>query len=324
MGKRSEAGNLCDEINQNHKRNHSPAQKAGLFLYLKRMKIAIQGTLGSYHHQAAIEFFTNQNLDLNKLDSFSKVAKSIHTEESEFGIMAIENSIAGTLLPNYRLITRYNLKIVGEVYLPIHHQFMVHPDADWESITEVHSHPMALLQCDKFLEKNSHFKIFESSDTASTAKLIADKNLKNIGAIASKLSAEIYGLKILQPDIQNIYKNSTRFFVLKKNASAPDSFSKVSLKFSTSHEKGALVNVLNEISNLDINMKKIQSVPIVDEPWQYAFHVDLELDFDRKLELLLERIRPKTTSLEILGCYQNAVDPIVDVKAYPTSLETIN
>ncbi len=287
------------------------------------MKIAIQGTLGSYHHQAAVEFFSNQNLSLNKLDSFTKVAQSVFSEESDYGIMAIENSIAGTLLPNYRLITKYNLKIVGEVYLSIRHQFMVHPDVGWEDIEEIHSHPMALLQCDKFLENHSQFKIFESSDTASTAQLIAEKGLKNVAAIASKLSAEIYGLKILQHDIQSIYKNSTRFFVLKKNTSIPQSFTKVSLKFSTSHEKGALVNVLNEISDLNLNMKKIQSVPIVDEPWQYAFHADIELNHAGQLDSLLEKIRPKTTTLEILGCYENAIDPIVDAKAYPIAYEDV-
>ena len=287
------------------------------------MKIAIQGTLGSYHHQAAVEFFSAEKLSLNKLDSFSKVAKSVFSGESDFGIMAIENSIAGTLLPNYRLITKYNLKIVGEVYLPIRHQFMVHPEADWEDIEEIHSHPMALLQCDQFLENHSQLKVFESSDTASTAQLIARRGLKNVAAIASEMSAEIYGLKILQHDIQSIFKNSTRFFVLKKDASAPKSFTKVSLKFSTSHEKGALVNVLSEISDLNLNMKKIQSVPIVDEPWQYAFHADIELSHAKQLDLLLEKIRPKTTTLEILGCYENAIDPIVDIEAYTVACEDI-
>ena len=287
------------------------------------MKIAIQGTLGSYHHQAAVAFFGPQKLEVQKWESFSKLAKSVYNEESEFGIMAIENSIAGTLLPNYRLISKYNLKIVGEIYLPIHHQFMVHPEADWSTIEEVHSHPMALLQCDKFLENHPHLKVFESSDTASTAQLIAEKELRNVAAIASKLAAEIYGLKILQPDVQNIYKNSTRFFVLKKQFSLPHSFTKVSLKFSTSHEKGALVNVLKEFSDLNLNLKKIQSVPIVDEPWQYAFHVDVELDYAAQLEFLLDKIRPKTSSLEILGCYENAIDPIVDVEAYPDALAGI-
>lgn len=287
------------------------------------MKIAIQGTLGSYHHQAAVDFFSTRNLSLNKLDSFTKVAQSVCSGESDYGIMAIENSIAGTLLPNYRLITKYNLKIVGEVYLSIRHQFMAHRDARWEDIEEIHSHPMALLQCDKFLENHSQFKVFESSDTASAAQLIAKKGLKNTAAIASEMSAEIYGLKILQHDIQSIFKNSTRFFVLKKTAPVPKSFTKVSLKFSTSHEKGALVNVLSEISDLNLNMKKIQSVPIVDEPWQYAFHADIELSHTEQLELLLEKIRPKTTTLEILGCYENAIDPIVDLRAYPVAFEEI-
>ena len=288
------------------------------------MKIAIQGILGSYHHQAAAEFFKSEHLQLSELDSFSKVAQSVERGESDFGIMAIENSIAGTLLPNYGLITNYNLKIVGEIYLPIHHQLMALPDSSWDEITEIRSHPMALLQCNRFLEQNSNFKITESTDTASTARQISENKLRHVAAIASRMSAELYGLKIIQSDIQNIYKNSTRFFVLKKNSDNPENFNKVSLKFSTSHEKGALVNVLQEISELNLNMKKIQSVPIVDEPWQYAFHVDLELDFAEQLEVLLEKIRPKTSTLQVLGCYQNAIDPIVHPEAYTPILETIN
>ncbi len=291
---------------------------------IEKMKIAIQGILGSYHHQAAAEFFKSEHLELCELDSFSKVAKSIENEECEFGVMAIENSIAGTLLPNYGLITNYNLNIVGEIYLPIHHQLMGLPDSDWNEITEIRSHPMALLQCNRFLEQNPNIKITESSDTASTAREIAENKLKNVAAIASRMSAELYGLKIIQSEIQNIYKNSTRFFVLKKQTDHPGNFNKVSLKFSTSHEKGALVNVLHEISQLNLNMKKIQSVPIVDEAWQYAFHVDLELDFAEQLETLLEKIRPKTSTLQILGCYQNATDPIVHPEAYTPILETIN
>ena len=288
------------------------------------MRIAIQGILGSYHHQAAAEFFKSEHLELNELDSFSKVAKSVENGECEFGIMAIENSIAGTLLPNYGLITNYNLKIVGEIYLPIHHQLMVLPDSNWNEITEIRSHPMALLQCNRFLEQNSNFKITESTDTASTARRIVENKLRNVAAIASQMSAELYGLKIVRSDIQNIYKNSTRFFVLKKGPENPENFNKVSLKFSTSHEKGALVNVLQEISQLNLNMKKIHSVPIVDEPWQYAFHIDLELEYAGQLESLLEKIHPKTSALQVLGCYQNAIDPIVHPEAYTPILETIN
>ena len=285
------------------------------------MKIAIQGILGSYHHQAAAEFFKSEHMDLMELDSFSKVAQSIHNLESDYGIMAIENSIAGTLLPNYGLITKYDLKISGEIYLPIHHQFMAHPDSDLKTITEIRSHPMALLQCDTFLERNKHLKVMTSADTASAAKEIAEKGLPNIAAIASRMSAEIYGLKILENDVQNIYKNSTRFFVLQKNTLTSSDFNKVSLKFSTSHERGALASILNEISDLNLNMKKIQSVPIVDEPWQYAFHIDLELSHPTELEILLGKIRSKTTRIEVLGKYKNAVDPIVNPTAYQPILD---
>ena len=180
------------------------------------MKIAIQGILGSYHHQAAAEFFKSEHMDLMELDSFSKVAQSIHNLESDYGIMAIENSIAGTLLPNYGLITKYDLKISGEIYLPIHHQFMAHPDSDLKTITEIRSHPMALLQCDTFLERNKHLKVMTSADTASAAKEIAEKGLPNIAAIASRMSAEIYGLKFWRMMFRIFTKTPPDFLFYKK------------------------------------------------------------------------------------------------------------
>lgn len=267
------------------------------------MKVAIQGTLGSYHHQASVNYFPDQNFELVELESFKKLAQSIFQSHVDFGIMAIENTIAGTLLPNYSLITKYQLKIVGEVYLPIQHQLMALPGTKLENLQEIQSHPMALLQCDQFLEDYNHLRILETSDTALTAKKIKERNLPNVAAIASELSAEIYGLEILKRNIQTFSKNFTRFFILAKRAEKPLIYNKASILFTTTHKSGSLANILNELVYLNINMEKIQSVPIIDQPWQYAFHVDVSFETPDNFQELLQRIRLKTNFLDVLGLY---------------------
>lgn len=267
------------------------------------MKIAIQGTKGSYHHQAAEKFFADDARELIEVESFKKVAQTLYKSNADYGLIAIENTIAGTLLPNYSLVTKYDLKIVGEVHLPIQHQLMALPGTNFDDIVEIQSHPMAILQCDQFLEHHSSIRIVETNDTATTAKKISELKLQNVAAIASELSAKIYGLEILKPNIQTFQKNFTRFFVLAKEAKTPRRFNKASILFTTPHQSGSLASILNELVYLNVNMEKIQSVPIIDKPWEYAFHVDVSFEDMEEFHLLMKRIELKTNYLKILGRY---------------------
>lgn len=267
------------------------------------MKVAIQGIRGSYHQQAAEKFFGHSTMELQELDSFKKVAQTIQKNYADYGLIAIENTIAGTLLPNYSLVTKYDLKIIGEVHLPIQHQLMVLPGTKFEEIQEIQSHPMAILQCDQFLEHLSHIRILETNDTASTAQKIQELKLKNVAAIASELSAEIYGLEIVKRNIQTFPKNFTRFFVVAKEANSLEIFNKASLLFTTPHQSGSLASILNELVYLNVNMEKIQSVPIIEKPYEYAFHVDISFESMEDYELLIKRIQLKTNYLKILGQY---------------------
>lgn len=283
--------------------NLESRRNVGLFFIYKPMKIAIQGTLGSYHHQAAENYFGQNSMELVELDSFKKVAQYLHKSQSDYGLMAIENTIAGTLLPNYSLVTKYDLKIVGEIYLSIQHQLMVLPGIPFEDIAEIQSHPMAILQCDQFLEHHPEIRLVETNDTALTAKKIRDLKLENVAAIASELSAEIYGLEIVKRNIQTFPENFTRFFVLAKEAETPYQFNKASILFTASHQSGSLASILNELVYLNINMEKIQSVPIIEKPWDYAFHVDVSFDQMEQFKTLMKRIELKTNYLKILGEY---------------------
>lgn len=267
------------------------------------MKIAIQGTLGSYHHQAAINFFGREDISLLECMNFKNVTKSIHKKECEYGLIAIENSIAGSILPNYALITKYDLYIIGETYLPVQHHLMALQTSAFEDIEEIHSHPMALLQCDKFLEKYPHIKAIESADTATTAQNIQKLKLTKTAAIASELAAQFYDLKILKHNIQTVSENFTRFLVLKKQSESKDEFNKASVKFTVPHRSGSLVNILQEFVYLGINMEKIQSVPIIEKPWKYAFHVDFSFDDREQYEELKRRLVMKADEIKILGEY---------------------
>lgn len=265
-------------------------------------KIAIQGVKGSYHHEATAKFF-GEDYDLLECDTFQELAKAVANGEVDAAVMAIENTIAGAILPNYALITQYGLKVVGELFLSIQHQLMVQKGKGINDIKEVRSHQMALLQCNQFLEKHSSWKVIHDVDTALTAKIIAEENLGTVAAIGSKKAAEVYGLEIVASSIQTFEENFTRFFVLKREHVELDYFNKASLRFSTVHQSGALVDVLQHIAQCNINMDKIQSVPIINKPWEYSFHVDLTFQNVDDYYLLLGKIAKKLTDLEILGEY---------------------
>lgn len=273
------------------------------------MKIAIQGIKGSFHHIVAEKFF-GENIELAECMSFTEIPVLLKNDQVESAVMAIENSIAGAILPNYALIDEYELSIEGEVYVNIHHHLMALEGQDLTDIKEVWSHPMALLQCRKFFREHPGIKLVEEKDTAEVARRIQQNQIKGVAAVASKRAADLFGLDIISNDIQTIKHNSTRFFVLKKSKNAPYHPSKVenikdksSIKFVTQHNKGSLAEILDIFAKHDINLTKIQSLPIIDTPWSYAFFIDLVIDDFVLYKNALHLISKKVKHLKVLGEY---------------------
>jgi prephenate dehydratase len=284
--------------------------QVGIFFCLKvntmNTKIAIQGIKGSFHHQVAQEYF-NQDVEVEECLSFEELVDSLMSGKSDQAVMAIENSIAGPIIPNYALIDKNNLHIIGEYYLSIHQNLMALNGQKMEDILEVHSHPMALLQCMDFLKKYPNIKLVEDKDTAETARRIQEKQLKGIAAIASKTASEMYGLEILAPEIQTIKNNMTRFVIIKKQNSfvAENEINRASLKFELDHKRGSLAAVLNVMSDCKMNLTKIQSLPKIETPWKYSFFVDVTFeDYNdyAKAKSLLEIM---AEYFKVLGEYKN-------------------
>src|SRR5664279_360278 len=268
-------------------------------------KISIQGFEGSFHEVAARQFFGNE-VEILCCATFREVVKiAADKSKSDGGIMAIENSLAGSILPNYNLLQKNNLQIVGEVYLPIKQNLLVNPGVKLEDIREVHSHPMALLQCTDYLEKYN-WKLIETDDTALSAKHVHQHRSKHIAAIASKLAAELYHLNILAPNIHTLKNNYTRFLVLEIPETAKDieGADKASITFQTDHSKGSLAKVLTAISDGDINLSKLQSLPIPGSDWKYSFHADLEFSNLDQFNKVIKNIQPLTEALRIYGVYK--------------------
>lgn len=251
------------------------------------MKISIQGIPGSFHHQVALQYF-GEDSDVVSYKTFEEVAKSVRTGETQFGVMAIENSIAGAILPNYELIDRYSLHIFEEFYLPISHNLMCLPDQRIEDLKVVRSHPMALLQCKKFFQSFPEITLVDDVDTATVAKRIKDEKLIGVGAIASSIAAEIYGLEIIAKDIQTVENNFTRFILLQKDKSIPTSIpNKASIKVTISNERGSLAKLLTQMSDMELNLSKIQSIPVIENPWNYSFFIDTQFaDYNQYLKPL--------------------------------------
>lgn len=271
------------------------------------LKIAIQGIKGSNHHQVAKDFF-GDDIELLECMTFDAIIDHLLDGTADKGIMAIENSIAGSIIPNYNLVYHNNIHVIGEHYLSIHHNLMVLKGSTMADVKEVHSHPMALLQCKEFFKDHPHIKLVESVDTAETAKRIKEGKLANIAAIAPKMAADLYDLNIIAPEIQTIKNNATRFIILKKqNKVLPkEEINKASLRFMTDHKRGSLATVLNVMSDCNMNLTKIQSLPVIETPWKYAFFVDVtfeEYDHFSKAKSLLEIMAEDFT---VLGEYKNA------------------
>ncbi|MBX2922940.1 MAG: prephenate dehydratase [Chitinophagaceae bacterium] len=269
------------------------------------MVIAIQGYEGSFHQVAANHYFDN-NVTVICCDTFREVVKKAsNKKESDGGIMAIENSIAGSILPNYNLLQKSKLKIVGEIYLQIRQNLLVNPGIALQDIREVHSHPMALQQCLEFLDKYS-WKLVETEDTALSAKQLQQHKSKHIAAIASSLAARLFGLDVLQPDIHTLRNNYTRFLVLQHEdlAQVIENADKASVNFHTDHSRGSLAKVLTRIADGGINLSKLQSSPIPGSDFRYSFHADMEFDSLDRFYQVIKDMKSLTEDLKIYGVYR--------------------
>ncbi len=269
-------------------------------------KIAIQGFEASFHEITAIQFFGNE-IETVECATFPKLFDVMEKGEADFAVCAIENSLAGSILPNYAHLRNSNLEIVGEVYLRIEMNLMALPNQEMHQIEEIHSHPMALLQCQGFFENYPQIQLVESNDTALSAKEIKEKHIKHRAAVASKRAAELFELDIIAADIHDNKRNFTRFLVLSKPTTIdhrPSAINKSSISFRAHHTAGSLAKVLTVIGNHNINLTKIQSLPVVGEEWQYYMYADLEFEDVDSYRKMLEEIEPLSKELKILGEYQ--------------------
>ncbi|GLB49055.1 prephenate dehydratase [Neptunitalea sp. Y10] len=256
----------------------------------------------------ALEYF-GEDIEIEECMSFDALVDAVIKKKVDLGVMAIENSIAGSIIPNYALIDSNNLHVIGEHYINVNHHLMVLPGQDIMDITEVHSHPMALLQCKEFFKQYPHIRLVECSDTAESARRVKEMQLKGVGAIASATAAQLYDLEILFSEIQTIKNNSTRFVIVKtQNSVLPkEEINKASLKFELDHKRGSLAAVLNVMSDCKLNLTKIQSLPIIETPWKYAFFVNITFQDYEDYEKAVKLLTIMADKFKILGEYKNAM-----------------
>lgn len=267
--------------------------------------IAMQGFAGSFHELAAHHYFGAHTPTL-PCATFGEVVRRVADGRAAAAVMAIENSIAGSILPNYTLLRKSGLRVTGEVYLRIRQHLLAAPEQELADIREVHSHPMALLQCADFLEQHPHWRLVETEDTALSARHLAEQPRAGVAAVAGQRAAELFGLRVLAPDIQTEPHNYTRFLVVARpeNAPAASRPNKASLYFQAAHRQGSLAQVLACIAGQGINLSKLQSCPLPGATWQYYFHADLEFDHPEQLSAALHDLASVTEGLEVLGVYR--------------------
>lgn len=266
-------------------------------------KISIQGHRGSFHDMVARDIFGSNSQILEK-SSFEEVFEDVKSGKSDYGVVAIENSIAGSILENYDLLERYDLPIIGEYYLRIKHNLLALPGQSTSDIQEVHSHPMALKQCYPFLKK-IQVKLVESEDTAASAREIKEKKLTGVAAIAGDLAARLYGLEVLAAGIETDKQNYTRFLVISKTKKRIKEANKSSIVVEVEHKPGSLAKVINCFAENNVNLTKIESRPIIGQPWEYRFYIDFELDaYGKKGTQVLDKVRSNSTHLKVLGSYR--------------------
>jgi len=272
------------------------------------MKIAIQGIRGSFHHQAAQNYFESDESNLVECSSFEDLFDAVSSNSAEAAVMAIENTVAGSLLPNYALLHESGFRIFGEVFLRISQHLMALPGQEMHEIREVRSHHMAIAQTRKFFRDHPHIRLVEADDTAASAKRIQEENLRGVAAIAGIRASELYGLELLAESIETNKRNFTRFLFLYKPNGTPRFVQtdpdKASISFSLPHHTGSLSQVLSVLSFYGINLTKIQSIPVIGQEWRYHFLVDLTFQEASRYRQSLDAIRPLTSSLTILGEYK--------------------
>ncbi|MBR3522526.1 MAG: prephenate dehydratase [Prevotella sp.] len=272
-------------------------------------RIAIQGEIGSFHDITAHRYFDGEQTQIVCCSTFEDVFENMKQDPTMIGIMAIENTIAGSLLHNYELLRESGATIVGEHKTHISHCLCALPGQQMDELTEVHSHPVALAQCYKYLSKHQNMKMVEDEDTAGAAKWIAENNLKGVAALCHADAARLYGLEVLEDHVEDNPHNFTRFLVLSNPAKADflralNEADKSSIVFSLPHEEGSLSQVLSILSFYRINLTKIQSLPIIGREWEYMFYVDVTYDNLTRYRQSIDAITPLTRDLVILGEYK--------------------
>jgi prephenate dehydratase len=274
----------------------------------KRLRVAIQGIRASFHEEAAFLHF-GEDIQTIECNSFKQTFDALKNGDADYVVMAIENSIAGSILPNYTLMMSYNFPVIGEVYLPIQLHLMALPGVKFENIKYVTSHPIAIRQCVDFFDEYPHLKVVESSDTAACAKRIHDEQLTDTVAIANTLAAKLYGLDILERRIESNKKNFTRFLILTTHENLEKKENnKASLCFQVSNQVGALAKVLQVFADQDINMSKIQSMPVLGKRNEYNFYVDIEWDNNKQYDTAIRQVLKYTHNFNILGEYPRHED----------------
>ncbi|HOU30930.1 MAG TPA: prephenate dehydratase [Bacteroidales bacterium] len=268
------------------------------------IRVSIQGETGSFHEVAAKQYFGGNNIDIVPCATFDQTLAEVKTGRADFAVMAIENARAGSILYNYTLIRESGLKILGEHNLRIKQNLMALPGQTLADIKEIRSHPIAFSQCMTFLNQHPEITLVETEDTAGSARIISEKRLMGIAAIASSVAAEMYGLEILAEGIETYRENYTRFLVIGSRSKGLRTGNKASICFSLNHRPGSLANVLIKLAELNINLTKIQSVPRLNgKGWEYMFYLDLEIPEDTTMELIYSLLEDDTHDMEILGIY---------------------
>ncbi|MDD5571674.1 MAG: prephenate dehydratase [Bacteroidales bacterium] len=268
-----------------------------------KKKIVIQGAQGAFHEIAAFYYYKDEEIEIVPANTFKDLFKCLKKNEADAGIMAIENSIAGSILPNYAMLQNSGLEIEGEIYLRIKQNLAALPGQKIKDIKEVYSHPMAIMQCEKFFNEHPNIKLIDSVDTALSAKEIGEKKLYGIAAISSSQAAKKYGLEILADSIETNKMNYTRFLIISGKKENREIVNKSAITFALEHRIGSLSKILSIFSFYDINLTKIQSMPIIGKDWEYQFYVDVVFDDYKIYKNSLVAIKPFTSSLIILGEY---------------------
>jgi len=269
----------------------------------KRSKIAIQGITASFHEVAALTYF-GDTIETVECLTFFDLCEALKNERADYAVMAIENSIAGSILPNYFLLQEYHFQIIGELYIPIHMNLMALPGTKIEQLKTIESHPMAIRQCSDYLHRLNNVEIRESDDTALSAKRVAEKKLKGVAAIANEYAAKKFGLQILEKRIETHKKNFTRFLVLSRRNGTPEGANKASISFEVANEVGSLAEALMTFKGNNINLSKIQSIPVIGKPSEYSIHVDVEWKSRKSYDVAMRTVMRQVRNLNVLGEYK--------------------